>query len=57
MLWRIAPCPGRGGVPSAQPRLARHYRDEIVPLRKFINNELVLRYNGMLASVWEVLRG
>ena len=35
--------------------LARHYRDEIVPLRKFINNELVLRYNGMLASVWEVL--
>ncbi len=35
--------------------LARHYRDEIVPLRKFINDELVLRYNGMLASVWELL--
>jgi outer membrane protein, multidrug efflux system len=35
--------------------LARHYRDEIVPLRKFINDELVLRYNGMLASVWDVL--
>ena len=35
--------------------LARHYRDEIVPLRKFINEELVLRYNGMLASVWELL--
>lgn len=35
--------------------LARHYQDEIVPLRKFINDELVLRYNGMLASVWEVL--
>jgi outer membrane protein, multidrug efflux system len=35
--------------------LARHYRDEVVPLRKFINDELVLRYNGMLASVWEVL--
>ena len=35
--------------------LARHYRDEIVPLRKFINDELVLRYNGMLASVWNVL--
>jgi outer membrane protein, multidrug efflux system len=35
--------------------LARHYRDEIVPLRKFINDETVLRYNGMLASVWELL--
>ena len=35
--------------------LARHYRDEVVPLRKFINEELVLRYNGMLASVWDVL--
>ena len=35
--------------------LARHYRDEIVPLRKFINDEIVLRYNGMLASVWDVL--
>ncbi len=35
--------------------LAAHYRDEVVPLRKFINDELVLRYNGMLASVWDVL--
>jgi hypothetical protein len=35
--------------------LARHYRDEIVPLRKFINDEIVLRYNGMLASVWDLL--
>ncbi len=35
--------------------LARHYRDEIVPLRKFINDEIVLRYSGMLASVWDLL--
>ena len=35
--------------------LARHYRDEVVPLRKFINDELVLRYSGMLASVWDLL--
>ncbi|MEY4883585.1 MAG: hypothetical protein RIS34_1439 [Pseudomonadota bacterium] len=35
--------------------LARHYRDEVVPLRKFINEETVLRYNGMLASVWDLL--
>jgi outer membrane protein TolC len=35
--------------------LARHYSDEIVPLRKFIADETLLRYNGMLASVWELL--
>lgn len=35
--------------------LALHYRDEVVPLRKFISDETLLRYNGMLASVWDVL--
>jgi outer membrane protein, multidrug efflux system len=35
--------------------LARHYRDEIVPLRKFILDETQLRYNGMLSSVWDLL--
>ena len=35
--------------------LARHYRDEVVPLRKFISDEVLLRYNGMLASVWDLL--
>lgn len=35
--------------------LARHYRDEIVPLRKKISNETLLRYNGMLMSVFELL--
>ena len=35
--------------------LARHYRDEIVPLRKAISEEVLLRYNGMLASVFELL--
>ena len=35
--------------------LARHYRDEMVPLRKFIGDEMLLRYNGMLASVWDLL--
>jgi len=34
---------------------ARHYRDEIVPLRKKISDENVLRYNGMLISVFELL--
>jgi outer membrane protein TolC len=35
--------------------LARHYREEIVPLRKRISEEMLLRYNGMLASVFELL--
>jgi outer membrane protein TolC len=35
--------------------LARHYRDEVVPLRKRIADENVLRYNGMLISVFELL--
>ncbi len=35
--------------------LARHYRDEIVPLRKAIAEENVLRYNGMLIGVFELL--
>ena len=35
--------------------LARHYRDEIVPLRQTIAEENLLRYNGMLISVFELL--
>ena len=35
--------------------IARHYRDEIVPLRKRIAEENLLRYNGMLIGVFELL--
>ncbi len=35
--------------------LARHYRDEIVPLKKRISDEQLLRYNGMLIGVFELL--
>jgi outer membrane protein TolC len=35
--------------------IARHYRDEVVPLRKQIADEVLLRYNGMLASTFELL--
>jgi outer membrane protein TolC len=35
--------------------VAKHYRDEVVPLRKRISDEVMLRYNGMLASVFELL--
>ena len=35
--------------------MARHYRDEIVPLKKRISEENVLRYNGMLIGVFELL--
>ena len=35
--------------------VARHYRDEIVPLRKRISDENLLRYNGMLIGVFELI--
>ncbi len=35
--------------------MAKHYRDEIVPLRKKILDEDQLRYNGMLISPFELL--
>ncbi len=35
--------------------LARHYRDEVVPLRKTVSDENLLRYNGMLIGVFELL--
>jgi len=35
--------------------IARHYRDEVIPLRKKISEEMLLRYNGMLSSVFELL--
>jgi outer membrane protein TolC len=35
--------------------LSRHYKDEVIPLRKVISEENVLRYNGMLIGVFELL--
>jgi outer membrane protein TolC len=35
--------------------IARHHRDEVVPLRKIISEENLLRYNGMLIGVFELL--
>ncbi len=35
--------------------VARHFRDEIVPLRRHIAEENVLRYNAMLIGVFELL--
>ena len=35
--------------------IARHHQDEIVPLRKLIAEENVLRYNAMLIGVFELL--
>jgi len=35
--------------------LARQQQSEVVPLRQFIADETTLRYNGMLASVWDLL--
>ncbi|MFZ6644780.1 TolC family protein [Undibacterium sp. TJN25] len=35
--------------------IARHYRDEILPLKKRISEENQLRYNGMLIGVFDLL--
>lgn len=35
--------------------VAKHYRDEVVPLRQTISEENLLRYNGMLIGVFELL--
>lgn len=35
--------------------IARQYRDEIIPARKRVSEEVLLRYNGMLSSVFELL--
>ena len=39
----------------SQFEMARHHRDEIVPLKKRIAEENLLRYNGMLLGVFELL--
>lgn len=43
-----------GGYRTAYD-VAAHYRNEIVPLRRMIAEENVLRYNGMLIGVFELL--
>ncbi|MEO8103592.1 MAG: TolC family protein [Betaproteobacteria bacterium] len=35
--------------------IAKHYRDEIVPIKKRIADENLLRYNGMLIGVFDLL--
>lgn len=35
--------------------LAQHYQNNIIPLRQKVAEEMVLRYNGMLVSVFELL--
>jgi len=43
------------GAYRAAYDIALHQRDELVPLRKLIAEENVLRYNGMLIGVFELL--
>jgi len=40
---------------QATHEIAKRYRDEVVPLRAEIAEEILLRYNGMLTSVFELL--
>ena len=39
----------------SQYAIARHLRDEVVPLKQRISEENLLRYNGMLIGVFELL--
>jgi len=43
-----------GGYRAAYD-LARHYRDEVLPVQRQIADEVMLRYNGMLISPFDVL--
>lgn len=36
-------------------QIASRYQREVLPLRRQVNDEMVLRYNAMSASVWELL--
>ena len=40
---------------QASHALVKGTRDEVLKLREFISEEMVLRYNGMLSSVWDLL--
>ena len=40
---------------QSQYAIARHLRDEVVPLKQRISEETLLRYNGMLIGVFELL--
>ncbi len=40
---------------QSQYAIAKHLRDEVVPLKKRISDENQLRYNGMLIGVFELL--
>ena len=43
------------GIYRSSYDIARHIRDEVVPLRKRISEENQLRYNGMLIGVFDLL--
>ena len=40
---------------QTQYAIARHLREEVVPLKRRISDETLLRYNGMLIGVFELL--
>jgi outer membrane protein TolC len=40
---------------QSQHAIARHFHDEVVPLKQRISEENLLRYNGMLIGVFELL--
>ena len=64
--WHVVAPPRAVADEPADPRrraerervraeVARRYTDELLPLRRQISEEVLFRYNGMLASVFELL--
>jgi outer membrane protein TolC len=46
---------GAANAYQASHRIARHYRDVLVPLRQTVEDEALLSYNGMITSTFELL--
>jgi len=52
--WSTRVPSARGpSLQQSQYAIARHLRDEVVPLAQRISEETLLRYNGMLIGVFE----
>ena len=46
---------GAEGAYHASYKIARHYRDILVPLRQTVEEEGLLSYNGMITNTFELL--
>jgi len=61
---RLATCPASGARSEARAayqgylaahEIAAHYQNRVLPLRRVVSQETLLRYNGMLVDVFDLL--